>query len=156
MVQEVEDKYIKQITMWVGICANQRGLGKRSGSISGRVLDSRPRGGGFKPHWRHCLWSLSKTHLSLSKTHLSLLSTGSIQEDPSLTERLLIGRKESNQTNKQRGLIFSVCLEQRVGGCFITKNLGTVQKHLSGKGLTLFLDPEKRSVNLKNPKNKNL
>ena len=38
---------------------------------------------------------------SLSKTHLSLLSTGSTQEDPSrITERLLSGRKESNQTNK--------------------------------------------------------
>ena len=22
--------------------------------LSGRVLDSRPRGGGFEPHWRHC------------------------------------------------------------------------------------------------------
>ena len=38
---------------------------------------------------------------SLSKTHLSWLSTGSTQEDPSrITERLLSGRKESNQTNK--------------------------------------------------------
>ena len=36
---------------------------------------------------------------SLSKTHLSQLSTGSTQEDPSrITERLLSGRKESNQT----------------------------------------------------------
>ena len=39
---------------------------------------------------------------SLSKTHLFQLSTGSTQEDPSrITERLLSGRKESNQTNKQ-------------------------------------------------------
>ena len=29
---------------------------------SGRVLDSRPRGGRFKPHWRHCVVSLSKKH----------------------------------------------------------------------------------------------
>ena len=37
---------------------------------------------------------------SLSKTHLSELSTGSTQEDSSrITERLLSGRKESNQTN---------------------------------------------------------
>ena len=35
---------------------------------------------------------------SLSKIHLSSLSTGSTQEDLSL-ERLLMGRKESNQTN---------------------------------------------------------
>ena len=60
--------------------------------LSGRVLDSRPKGRGFKPHRRHCV-------VSLSKTHLSLLSTGSTQEDPSrITERLLSGRKESNQT----------------------------------------------------------
>ena len=44
--------------------------------LSGRVLDSRQRGHGFDPHWRHCV-------VSLSKTHLSLLSTGSTQEDPS-------------------------------------------------------------------------
>ena len=37
---------------------------------------------------------------SFSKTNLSQPSTGSTQEDPSwLTERLLMGRKESNQTN---------------------------------------------------------
>ena len=39
---------------------------------------------------------------SLSKTHLSQLSTGSTQEDPSrITERLLSGRKESNQTKNK-------------------------------------------------------
>ena len=43
---------------------------------------------------------------SLSKTHLSWLSTGSTQEDSSrITERLLSGRKESNQTNKQTGVL---------------------------------------------------
>ena len=30
--------------------------------LSGRVLDSRPRVRGFKPHRRHCVVSLSKTH----------------------------------------------------------------------------------------------
>ena len=30
--------------------------------LSGRVLDSRPRGHGFEPHRRHCDVSLSKTH----------------------------------------------------------------------------------------------
>ena len=44
--------------------------------FSGRVLDSRPRGRGIEPHWRHCV-------VSLSKTRLSLHSTGSTQEDPS-------------------------------------------------------------------------
>ena len=30
--------------------------------LSGRVLDSRPRGGGFEPYGRHCVVSLSKAH----------------------------------------------------------------------------------------------
>ena len=42
----------------------------------------------FKPHCRHCI-------VSLSKTHYPLLSTGSTQEDPSqvpnITEKLLTG-----------------------------------------------------------------
>ena len=45
--------------------------------FSGRVLDWRQRSSRFKPHRRHSV-------VSLSKTHLSLLSTGSTQEDPSL------------------------------------------------------------------------
>ena len=32
--------------------------------LSGRVIDSRPRGRGFESHQRHCVVSLSKTHLS--------------------------------------------------------------------------------------------
>ena len=44
--------------------------------LSGRVLDSRPKGCGFEPHRCHYV-------ISLSKTQLSLLSTGSTQEDPS-------------------------------------------------------------------------
>ena len=28
--------------------------------LSGRVLDSRPRGRGFEPHWRHCVVSLEQ------------------------------------------------------------------------------------------------
>ena len=47
----------------------------------------------FEPHRRHCVVSLSNT---------LILSTGSTQEDPCfITERLLMGHKESNQT-KQR------------------------------------------------------
>ena len=32
--------------------------------LSGRGLDLRPRGRGFEPHRRHCVESVSKTHLS--------------------------------------------------------------------------------------------
>ena len=30
--------------------------------LSGRRLESRPKGRGFEPHQRHCVVSLSKTH----------------------------------------------------------------------------------------------
>ena len=42
------------------------------------------------------LWSLSKTH------YPSLVLVQPRKTRPSLTERLLMGRKESNQTNKVR------------------------------------------------------
>ena len=62
--------------------------------LSGRVLDSRQMGRGFKPHRRHCVVSLSKNInpslvlVQLRKTH------------PFITERLLMGGKESNQTKQ--------------------------------------------------------
>ena len=31
-----------------------------SRELSGKVLDSQPRGRGFEPHWLHCVMSLSK------------------------------------------------------------------------------------------------
>ena len=61
--------------------------------LSGRVLDSRLKGRGFEPHRRHCVVVLEQD------TFILAYSTGSTQEDPSrITERLLSGRKESNQT----------------------------------------------------------
>ena len=56
--------------------------------LSGRVLDSRPKGHGFEPHQCQCIVSMSKNinpSLELAqprKTH------------PLITERLLMGRKE--------------------------------------------------------------
>ena len=47
--------------------------------LSGRVLDSRSKGGRFEPHRRHC-------GVSLSNTHKFLISTGPTQEDPSRHE----------------------------------------------------------------------
>ena len=63
--------------------------------LSGRVLDSRPRGGGFEPHWCHCVVSLSKN------INPSLVLVQPRKTCPFITERLLMGHKESNQTNKQ-------------------------------------------------------
>ena len=70
--------------------------------LSGRVLDSRPRGCGFETHRRHCVVSLSK-NINPSLVLVQLRKTR-----PFITERFL-GRKESNQTkqsNKSR-LLFS-------------------------------------------------
>ena len=59
------------------------------------MLDSRPRGRGFEPHRRHCVVSLNKT------VNPSLVLVQPRKTRPYITERLLMGRKESNQTNKQ-------------------------------------------------------
>ena len=62
--------------------------------LSGRVLDSRQRGRRFEPHRRHCVVSLSKD------INPSLVLVQPRKTRPFITERLLMGRKESNQTNK--------------------------------------------------------
>ena len=73
----------------------QHGIHMESGAqwLSGRVLDSRLRGCGFEPHWCHCVVSLSKNinpSLVLVQPRMTYLY---------ITERLLVGRKESNQTS---------------------------------------------------------
>ena len=57
--------------------------------LSGRVLDFRPRGIGFEPHRHHCLVFLEQDTFILAQPR---------KTRPCLTERLLMGRKESNQT----------------------------------------------------------
>ena len=59
------------------------------------MLDSRPKGRGFEPHRRHCVVSLSKN------INPSLVLVQPRKTRPFITVRLLMGRKESNQTNKQ-------------------------------------------------------
>ena len=63
--------------------------------LSGRVLDSRPKGLAFEPHWRHCVVSLSKN------INPSLVLVQPRKARPFITERLLMGRKESNQTKQK-------------------------------------------------------
>ena len=65
--------------------------------LNGRVLDSRSRGRGFEPHRRHCVVVLEKYN------YPSLVLVQPRKTRPCLTERLLLGRKESNQT-KQNSL----------------------------------------------------
>ena len=62
--------------------------------LSGRVLDLRPKGRGFEPHRRHCVVSLSKN------IYPSLVLVQPRKTRPFITERLLMGRKESNQTKQ--------------------------------------------------------
>ena len=70
--------------------------------LSGRVLDSRPKGRGFKPNRHHCVVSLSKN------INPSLELVQPRKTRPYITERLLMGRKESNQTNKQNKHVLSI------------------------------------------------
>ena len=77
--------------------------------LSGRVLDLRPKGRGFKPHRRHCVVSLSKN------INPSLELVQPRKTRPYITERLLMGRKESNQTNKKSCKhVFSIKVENSV------------------------------------------
>ena len=60
--------------------------------LSGRVLDSRPKGLRFEPHRLHCVVVLEQ----------DLVLVQPRKTRPCITERLLMGHKESNQTNKQK------------------------------------------------------
>ena len=57
------------------------------------MLDSGPRGPWLKPHRRHCVVSLSKN------INPSLVLVEPRKARPFITERLLMGRKESNKQN---------------------------------------------------------
>ena len=72
--------------------------------LSGRVLDSRPRGRWFEPHGRHCVVTLSKN------INPSLVLVQPRKTHPFITERLLMGRKESNQTNTSYLIGYNVSL----------------------------------------------
>ena len=63
--------------------------------ISGWVPDSRPRGRGFEPHWRHCI-------VVLEQDTFILASTGSTQEDPTVFNWKIVDGtlKIKSNTNK--------------------------------------------------------
>ena len=65
--------------------------------LSGRVFDSRPRGCGFEPHRRHCVVVLEQ-----DTYYTSLILVQPRKTRPCLTERLLLGRNELNQTKKKK------------------------------------------------------
>ena len=68
---------------------------KKLDTLSFGGIFSRPNGCGFEPHWRHCIVFLSKN------INPGLVLVQPSETRPFITERLLMGRKESNQTNKQ-------------------------------------------------------
>ena len=59
--------------------------------LSGRVLELRPRCHGFESHGHHCAVPMSKN------INLSLVLVQPRKSCPYLTERLLMGCKESNK-----------------------------------------------------------
>ena len=70
----------------------------------GRVLDLRSRDQGFQSHRHHCVVSLSKN------INLDLVLVQPRKTHHYITERLLMGRKESNQTNPLNVYNFSLCM----------------------------------------------
>ena len=67
--------------------------------LSGRVLDSRLKGRGFKPHRPRCVVSLSKN------INPGLVLVQPRKTRPFITERLLMGLKESNQTKLSASVV---------------------------------------------------
>ena len=61
---------------------------------------SRPWGRGFEPHWHHCVVVFEQDTF-----YPSLVLVQPRKTRPCLTEGLFMGRKESNQTNKQKFIL---------------------------------------------------
>ena len=61
------------------------------------MLDAIPRGRGFEPHRRHCVVFLEQGTLILA---YKIVLVQPRNTRPCLTERVLMERKESNQSNK--------------------------------------------------------
>ena len=71
--------------------------------LNGRVLDSRPKGREFEPYRRHYVVTLSKN------IYPSLELVQARKTRPFITEILLMGRKESKQTNIQIKVEYDQC-----------------------------------------------
>ena len=98
--QSDQDSYcLLPLQKWSGVDLHicRRHSKQKDGERSGSVLDTRPRGRGFESHRGHCIVSLSKN------INPSLVLVQPRKTSPFITERLLMGRKESDQTNKNKG-----------------------------------------------------
>ena len=99
----------RMVLSWSHLLNTQANLGAQW--LSGRVLDSRPRGRGFEPHWRHCIMSFSKNIFP------SLVLVQPRKTRPFITERLLMGHKESNKNikkHKQIRRVFTIIFKQAI------------------------------------------
>ena len=89
------------------------------------MLDSRPRGRGFEPHQRHC--GPCARHI-----YPSLVLVQPRKTRPCLNERLLMGRKESNQTNYLTYLpIYSKKIFEENIRTSVSHRIGGNRKYLS-------------------------
>ena len=83
------------------------------------MLDSRPKGHGFEVYRRHCVVVLEQDTFILAKYWFNPGSPSRI------TERLLSGRKESNQTNKSiTNVSCFVALLCSAMGCYTVSDFG--------------------------------
>ena len=99
--------------------------------LSGRVLDLRLKGRRFEPHRRHCVVSLSKN------INPSLVLVQPRKTRPFITERLLMGRKESNQTkqtNKYHDLLIGIMSMSRVDSSVGNSSNERLCKSTAAKG----------------------
>ena len=84
-----DDGHVANFVETEQVCCSYKTV-LRAQWLSGRVLDSRPKGLRLEPHRRHCVVSLSKN------INPSLVLVQPRKTHPFLSERLLMGRKESN------------------------------------------------------------
>ena len=84
--------------------------------LSGIVLDSRPSDRRFEPHKHHCVVSLSKN------INPTLVLVQPRKTRPFITERLLMGRKESNQTKNKSTIQLAYYVELQFTPIMIVNN----------------------------------
>ena len=65
--------------------------------LSGRVLDSRPKGHRFEPHQHHCIVSMNKVRKGARHINPSLVQVKPTKTRPNVAERL--GHKQSTKIN---------------------------------------------------------
>ena len=92
---------------------------------SGSVVECLTRDRGFEPHWRHCVVSFSKN------INPSLELVQPRKTRPFIAERLLMGRKESKQTNIPPDIL--MCGSRGGGGSSQGVHVGSKVTYVCGR-----------------------